>query len=216
MDCRHNENLIPDISEIKTPQPGVCPVDWARKGVQIANQNNCGQSVLCRDGLVQIGLIIDDVVSGKGQPDDIPLIREICEYIKTIGGCEIAKRAAENVLYTMEQYADEWDMHCRRKRCSAMVCKAYYAVYCMPEKCQGCTACMKVCPVGAIRGGEGLICVVDSHKCIRCGKCFEVCPHEARDKYVAVKPRLPEEPVPVGSQSETPVNRRRRRNRESV
>ena len=213
MDCNHNMDLIPDVSEIEKLQADICPVDWARRSVMLASENNCGKSVLCRDGVLQICRILEDIVSGKGLQEDIGLIKELCAYIVSTGGCKMAEKAAGNVLYTLEHYAEEWDLHCRRKRCSALVCKSYYSVYCIPEKCQGCTACLSVCPVGAIKGGKELVCVVDENICIRCGACMEICPHEARGKYGAVKPRLPEEPVKVGSISAPSVHRRRRRSR---
>lgn len=212
MNCNINVDRIPDVSEIEELKEGVCPVNWAKVCVDMAREANCGKSIMCRDGLTQVGLIINDVVSGMGTQDDIPLIRELCELIASTGGCELAEKTANNVLYTLDKYADEWDQHCRRKRCAALVCKTYYSVYCIPDKCQGCGKCIENCPAGAIRGGNGMTCVVDDTKCIRCGKCFEVCPHQARGKYGAVKPRIPADPVPVGSiSSDAPQPRRRRR-----
>lgn len=214
MNCKYNVELIPDASEIAELKAGVCPVGWAKRCIEIAHRENCGQSVMCRDGLTQLSMIVNDIVSGNGQGDDIPLVKELCQVIAGTGGCELAEKTAKNVLASLEQYPDEWEQHCRRKRCAALVCKAYYSVYCAPDKCRGCTKCMEVCPAGAISGGADLICVVDSEKCIRCGKCFEVCPHEARGKYGAVKPRLPEAPIPVGSFSAGGPMRRRRRSLE--
>lgn len=199
MDCKVNVELIPDTSEIEVLKDGVCPVDWAKRCIDTAQKENCGKSVMCRDGMTQLALIVSDIVTGKGQPDDIPLMKEICEIIASTGGCALAEKAAKNVLFSLEKYAEDWDQHCRRKRCTYLVCKAYYGVYCAPDKCQGCIRCMQVCPVGAIAGGPGMICVVDTDKCIRCGNCFAACPHEARAKFGAVKPKLPEQPVPVGS-----------------
>lgn len=211
MNCKYNSNLIPDASEIAELSNGICPVDWARNCIEIAHIENCGQSVMCRDGFTQLSMVVNDIVSGNGRSDDITLIKELCQVIAVAGGCELAEKAATNVLFSLEKYPDEWEQHCHRKRCATLVCKAYYSVYCAPDKCQGCTKCMEVCPVGAISGGPGLICVVDSEKCIRCGKCFEVCPYEARAKYGAVKPRVPETPVAVGSFAIAAPMRRRRR-----
>lgn len=48
--------------------------------------------------------------------------------------------------------------------------------YVDPEKCQACSICAKRCPVGAIKGGKGLVHVIDQDACIKCGCCFQVCP----------------------------------------
>lgn len=48
------------------------------------------------------------------------------------------------------------------------------------ERCSGCTACMNVCPVGAISmipDEEGFLYPeIDSQKCINCGLCRKICP----------------------------------------
>ncbi len=41
--------------------------------------------------------------------------------------------------------------------------------------CQGCTACLKVCPTQAIRGERKVIHVIDSARCIDCGACGRIC-----------------------------------------
>ncbi|MBQ9032015.1 MAG: 4Fe-4S binding protein [Parasporobacterium sp.] len=213
MDCKHNAELLPGCESINPLPEGTCPVDWAKKSVDTARLENCGKSLLCRDGLTQIGLIIDDIVSGGGKQEDLALLRELCDYILKIGGCGIACKAAENVLYSLNCYSETWDQHCRRKRCEALVCKAYYHVYCMPEKCNGCTACIPVCPKQAISGGGELTCFIDEERCSNCGQCIGICPQQAIGKYGAVKPRVPQGPVAVGSSAQTPQagNRRRRR-----
>ena len=114
MDCKYNAELIPDASELEALPESACPVDWAKRCVDTAHLENCGKSVMCRDGMTQLALLIDDVVSGRGQGDDLALIKEICEVIVTTHGCELAQKAAGNVLASMEKYADAWDQHCRR------------------------------------------------------------------------------------------------------
>ena len=212
MNCNHNINLIPDVSEIAKLEDSSCPVSWAENCINIARKASCGKDIMCRDGLTQVGLIIDDIVTGMGTQDDIPLLREICETIVSTKGCELAEKAASDVLYSLNNYSSEWDSHCRRKRCSALVCKSYYCVYCIPDRCQGCNKCIELCPAGAIRGGNGMTCIVDDQKCTRCNKCIEICPQDAIGKYGAVKPRIPAEPVPIGSiSSDRTTSRRRRR-----
>lgn len=52
------------------------------------------------------------------------------------------------------------------------------------EKCQGCTSCIRVCPVKdaniALISADNLKVRIDSKKCITCGACLKACPHGAR------------------------------------
>ena len=43
------------------------------------------------------------------------------------------------------------------------------------DKCIGCSACSRQCPVGAISGEIKKKFEIDQEKCIRCGKCFNTC-----------------------------------------
>lgn len=209
MDCKHNATLLPDTNQL---QEGICPVDWARSCIEIAYLNNCGKSVMCRDGMAQLRLIVGDIVNGRGQNEDIALLRELCQVIATTGGCAISRRAAENVLYTLDSFPDEWEAHCRRRRCSALVCPAYFGVYIDPAVCTGCGACVSHAPEGAVLGAADMVHVITDEDAVKTGEFLACCPHGAVKKYGAVKPRgIPDAPVPVGSALEGAAPRRRRR-----
>ena len=48
------------------------------------------------------------------------------------------------------------------------------------SRCTGCTACMNICPKGAITMAEDIdgfkYPVIDQDKCINCGLCVKTCP----------------------------------------
>lgn len=48
-----------------------------------------------------------------------------------------------------------------------------------PDKCCGCTHCLKHCPTEAIRIRDRRA-VIDTSRCIDCGECIRVCPHQAK------------------------------------
>ncbi len=206
--CKEKAALLPSMDEIINKAPEVCPVDWALKVVEQARRDACGKTVPCRDGLWQIIRIVEDGTNGLGESEDLELLKELLDALVTLG-CELTAEAAKRVLKSIELYSEEWEMHIKRKRCTALVCKSYYTVYADPAACTG-NEDLTVCPEGAIAGGAGLISVVDEEKCTKCGKCLEKYP-EVFKKYGAIKPRLPEAPVAVGSFNAEGGRRSRRR-----
>jgi len=51
--------------------------------------------------------------------------------------------------------------------------------YSITEKCNGCAACVKICPASAIQGERKKLHLIHADLCIDCGACGRVCPEEA-------------------------------------
>ncbi|MCM8711253.1 4Fe-4S binding protein [Clostridium sp. SYSU_GA19001] len=206
--CEKTAGIIPVIEEID--KEDFCVVEWCEKIFDKARKESCGKCVLCREGTTQIYKIINDAAQGRGEAEDIELLKELSEAVKENSSCELARTAADKLLLTLEEQEEEWEMHIKRKRCSSLVCKKYITIHVLPEKCQGCGECKEVCPENAIAGSIGMIHVVSEEKCSRCLECIKACKYEAIQKAGAVKPKTPEAPVPVGSFEEVKGRRRRR------
>lgn len=54
-----------------------------------------------------------------------------------------------------------------------------HSVVLNPDKCCGCTHCLRHCPTEAIRIRDRRA-VIDTARCIDCGECIRVCPHKAK------------------------------------
>ena len=56
--------------------------------------------------------------------------------------------------------------------CPAGICKNLIKYEIIPQNCQGCTACARVCPTQAISGELRKPHFIDQTKCIKCGSCI--------------------------------------------
>ena len=82
----------------------------------------------------------------------------------------------------MVNFRDEYIAHILEKRCPAGVCKHLLRYSIDPEKCKGCSACARACPVNAISGEIRKPFTIDKSKCIKCGSCMEKCKFGAISK----------------------------------
>lgn len=51
--------------------------------------------------------------------------------------------------------------------------------YTITDKCNGCGACVRICPADAISGEKKKIHAIDVALCIECGACGRVCPQSS-------------------------------------
>jgi electron transport complex protein RnfB len=51
--------------------------------------------------------------------------------------------------------------------------------YTITEKCNGCGACVRICPADSISGEKKNLHAIDANLCIECGACGKICPKSA-------------------------------------
>ncbi len=157
-----------------------CMVDIARYFLDFTRKESCGECVPCRLGTKQMLDILNDITEGKGTMEDIDLLEEIAEGVKMGSLCALGQTAPNPVLTTIRYFREEYETHVKERKCPAKVCKSLIHYRIIPEKCIGCQACFKICPVNAIRGKPKEVHIIDQEKCIRCGLCFTTCPQKVQ------------------------------------
>lgn len=176
-----------------------CMVDLARYFLSFTQAESCGKCIPCRLGTKQMLDILENITNGRGKPEDIDVLAGLAQSVKAGSLCGLGQTAPNPVLTTIRYFRDEYEAHVNQKRCPALACKALVSFYIMPDKCQACMICARNCPVDAIKGGKGLVHVIDQDLCTKCGTCLEVCPSRfaAVVKVSGEKVEVPDEPVPV-------------------
>ena len=156
-----------------------CMVDMARYFVQFLQEESCGKCTPCREGLQQMGEILNGICDGKGREEDIELLTGLSQVMIDTSLCGLGLTAPNPVLSTIQYFRNEYEAHIKEKQCPAKVCKELISFSIDSEKCTGCGACVRVCPVDAIAGEKKKPHQLDQSKCVKCRGCYEACKFDA-------------------------------------
>ena len=156
-----------------------CMVDMARYFVRFLQEESCGKCAPCREGLQQMGEILNRICEGDGKGGDIELLQDLSQVMVDTSLCGLGLTAPNPVLSTLRYFREEYEAHIKDKKCPAKYCKGLISLSIDPEKCTGCGACFKVCPVDAIAGEKKEPHQLDEGKCVKCRACYEACKFDA-------------------------------------
>ncbi len=161
---------------------GSCMVDIARFFLNFTQNESCGKCTFCRIGTRRMLEILTDISEGRGKPEDINKLEELAVNIIKGSLCGLGQTAPNPVLTTLRYFRDEYLAHINEKRCPTGVCTALLHFEILAEKCIGCTACARKCPVKCISGTVKQPHIIDQDKCIKCGACLTTCRFDAVNK----------------------------------
>ena len=156
-----------------------CMVEVARYFVGFTQEESCGKCPPCREGTWHMLKILEGITEGRGREGDIELLEKLALRIKDTALCGLGNTAPNPVLTTIRHFRHEYEAHIREKRCPGGVCKSLIRYFILEDKCTGCQACFKNCPVNCIAGERKKLHVIDQDRCIKCGMCKSVCRFDA-------------------------------------
>ena len=152
-----------------------CMVDVAKYFLQFTQAESCGKCTFCRIRTKSMMEILESMTQREGTMEDLELLEELADVVGKSSLCGLGQLAPNPVKTTLRYFRDEYIAHIKDKKCPAGVCKSLITIEIEKDKCKGCTACSKVCPVQAITGSVKQPHIIDSAKCVRCKMCIEKC-----------------------------------------
>ena len=166
-----------------------CMVDIARFFLDFTVDESCGKCTPCRVGTKRLLEILDKIIAGNGELEDLDRLEELSNYIKSASLCGLGQTAPNPVLSTLRYFREEYIAHIVDKKCPAGVCKGLLRFVIDADKCIGCGMCAKQCPASAIERTDYIApkhklasFAIDPAKCVKCGACLPTCKFKAISK----------------------------------
>ena len=158
-----------------------CMVSVSKFYLDFTVDESCGKCTPCRIGNLRLLELLEKITSGNGTEEDLDKLQELSHVIKDTSLCGLGQTAPNPVLSTMHNFWDEYVAHVRDKKCPSGKCTDLVR-YMINEKCIGCTACSRVCPVSCISGQVQVRHEINQNACIKCGACYSTCKFSAIDR----------------------------------
>ncbi len=156
-----------------------CMVSIAKFYLGFTVEESCGKCTPCRVGNTRLHEILEKITDGKGTMQDLYDLKNLSNVIRDSALCALGQTSPNPVLSTLDNFWDEYVEHVVDKKCRAGVCKKLMRYVIDHDKCVGCTACARNCPVHAISGEVKKPHTINQDICIKCGACKERCKFNA-------------------------------------
>jgi len=99
-----------------------CMVDVAKYFMEFCMSESCGKCVPCRVGTAQMYDLLDKITNGTANMNDLALLEELCDMVKSTSLCGLGQSAPNPILSTLRYFRDEYVAHVVNNTCAADVC----------------------------------------------------------------------------------------------
>ena len=91
-------------------------ITWvAAKVIKFFKHESCGKCTPCREGTYWLDKVLDRIMAGEGQPEDVQLIDTIAKNMAGVTLCALADFAANPVIHTIKNFPDDFNAHVQPK-----------------------------------------------------------------------------------------------------
>jgi len=102
-----------------------CIVHAAMVISRFYRHESCGQCTPCRQGTTWMYRVLERIEHGKGKPEDLDLLLDICDNIEGNTICPLGDAAVPSVRTSIKQFRDEYEYHIKNKKCLVTLGKRF-------------------------------------------------------------------------------------------
>jgi NADP-reducing hydrogenase subunit HndC len=97
-------------------------LDMALNATTFFRNESCGKCVPCRLGTEKMVGLLTGWTHGKGTPNDLRLVDDLCEAMKLTSICGLGQFAPSPITSVLRHFREEIEAHISEKRCPEGVC----------------------------------------------------------------------------------------------
>jgi bidirectional [NiFe] hydrogenase diaphorase subunit len=83
--------------------------DFANFFMDFCVDESCGKCIPCRVGTVQIYKLLEKLIAGQANTEDLEKLDKLCHLVKTTSLCGLGQSAPNPVLSTLKYFRNEYD-----------------------------------------------------------------------------------------------------------
>ena len=102
---------------VETTPPGMCAVAMQLDLLRAGGCQTCGKCVPCREGIVHIETLLEEVLAFDAESDALEEIRAQAAVVRDTADCAIGWHAAEVLLAGLDTFKEEFESHVKQGKC---------------------------------------------------------------------------------------------------
>lgn len=102
---------------VEATPPGMCAVAMQLDLLRAGGCQTCGKCVPCREGIVHIETLLEEVLAFDAEPDVLEEIRAQATVVRDTADCAIGWHAAEVLLAGLDAFKEEFESHVKQGKC---------------------------------------------------------------------------------------------------